>query len=250
MPRLAGAGAVDHVPVVDERDVPHDRAAALARHDREEALPVERGHALLVGAAGRPERTHQGGDVLDDQVPAHLAGSLGAADQLLGPLVESCLAGAQPGGRGPLRDQLRQRPVLGLVFGRPAEQAAEGLPGVVLLQGLGGAFGDPLEAVLDQRVQQRFLVGKVAVHGPDPDAGSAGDLLDLALQPLTSEALAGGLQHGLAVSARVCALAVGHDGDRFRAGAIRNRGGWGLLMCDGIHVLGVQTEPRFRIVLA
>ena len=101
--------------------------------------------------------------------------------------------------------------VLYLQLGRLLEEAGEPVPRVVCGERALGQFGEAVETLLEQCLDQLALVGKAPVRGADPDAGVVGDLVKPDGQPLAanSSAAASRMRRRLgAASARSGALEV------------------------------------------
>ena len=77
----------------------------------------------------------------------------------------------------------------GLRLDAPAQERAEGAPGVGIGQGRLRAGHHPVHLLIEERVDQIRPLGEAAVHRAHPDARHAGDLVESHVESLRGEHL-------------------------------------------------------------
>src|SRR3954447_12133526 len=102
-------------------------------------------------------------------------------------------------------EQLLEASVARLQLRAVLEVEAEGVPGVRDLERLLGDLAQRLNALREQRVDQRLLVREAPVDRADADARVTGDVVQLDAQPALGEQLAGGLEDANPVALGVLA---------------------------------------------
>src|SRR4051794_4664062 len=192
------------------------------QHDLQIALPADRRRPIVLGRRGPGQPAHQAGDVVGGEVRPHRALGLGVGDELGGELREAHLLGRGVAEVGVLVHRLGDGAILvGDDAAAMAQEPAEPVPGVGVLERLAGDVGEPGEALVGQRGEELLLAREVAIDGAHADARGMRDALHVDVEPTLGELLASRSQDQLPVATSVCALC----GDRHR-----------------------QTEFRFRIV--
>src|SRR3954470_12805988 len=125
-------------------------------------------------------------------------------------------------------EQLLEAAVARLELRAVLEVEAERVPRVRHLERLLGDLAERLDALREQRIDQRLLVGEAPVDRADADARVAGDVVQRDAQPPLGEQLAGGLEDPDPVALGVLAQRLLRGGDGCHSTHFSSKWRWWL----------------------